>query len=202
MHGLVRGFRRRADVGCVTGLVSAASLASASEAYFDARTASWSSRMEPELYHREDQDRGPLFPYAAGTFGTGANLAVDRELLRRLGGFDLALGAGTRSRGGEDLDLFVRVLRAGAALAYEPTALVWHHHRAGDVELRAQMYGYGTGLTAYLTKQLTDPVARRDVLGVRITACGTCGGWRPEPPNDCRMRSAGPRGRRRLSFEG
>jgi hypothetical protein len=42
VHGLVRGFQRRADVACVTGLAVAASLDSEVEAYFDSRV-SWST---------------------------------------------------------------------------------------------------------------------------------------------------------------
>ena len=42
--------------------------------------------------------------------GTGANFAVLRSAYDALGGFDEALGAGTLTRGGEDLDWFVRTL--------------------------------------------------------------------------------------------
>jgi hypothetical protein len=68
--------------------------------------------------------------------------------------------------------MFVRVLRAGHALAYEPSALVWHHHRADMAGLRDQLYGYGTGLTAFLAKLLAQretrgEVARRIPVGVR-----------------------------------
>jgi len=166
VEGLLRGFHRRSDVGCVTGLVATAEITSAAEEYFDARAASWSSRCEPELFSLDGAHaRDPLFPYSPGIFGTGANLAFDRALLVALGGFDEALGAGTRTRGGEDLDIFVRVLRAGRAIAYEPAALVWHHHRADRDALLQQMYGYGTGLSAFLTKALVQRDTRREVLG-------------------------------------
>jgi GT2 family glycosyltransferase len=81
-----------------------------------------------------------------------------------LGGFDEALGAGTLTRGGEDLDIFVRVLRSGRAVRYVPNAIVWHHHRSDDDALVRQMYGYGTGLSAYLSKLLMTPATRNDVL--------------------------------------
>jgi GT2 family glycosyltransferase len=165
VQGLLRGFARRADVGCVTGLVATAGIDTGEEAYFDARAASWSTRCEPELYDLAGDARDDaLYPYSAGIFGTGANFAFDTAMLRELGGFDEALGAGAPTRGGEDLDVFVRVLRAGRALAYEPAALVWHHHRADPDALLRQLYGYGTGLTAYLTKCLLQRDVRRDVL--------------------------------------
>ena len=166
VQGLLKGFASAADVGCVTGLVATAEIAGAAEEYFDARAASWSTRCEPQRFDLDGSaPDDALYPYSPGIFGTGANLAFDRALLVELGGFDEALGAGTRTRGGEDLDVFVRVLRAGRALVYEPAALVWHHHRADDAALLAQMYGYGTGLSAFVTKCLVQPGTRRELLG-------------------------------------
>jgi len=163
--GLARGFRRRDDVVCVTGLVCTATITNAAEAYCDARLSSWSTRCRPQLFDMSASRRHDvLYPFSAGIFGTGASFAFDRERLVRLGGFDEALGAGTRTRGGEDLDVFVRVLLDGGAIAYEPAAVVWHHHRADEESLRRQMYGYGTGLTAYLTKLLLHPGTRSQVL--------------------------------------
>jgi glycosyltransferase involved in cell wall biosynthesis len=165
VQGLLRGFARRADVACVTGLVATVGIDTGEEAYFDARAASWSTRCEPELYDLAGNARDDvLYPYSAGVFGTGANFAFDTVVLRELGGFDEALGAGSLTRGGEDLDVFVRVLRAGRALAYEPAALVWHYHRADPAALLRQLYGYGTGLTAYLTKCLLQRDLRRDLV--------------------------------------
>jgi GT2 family glycosyltransferase len=165
VQGIVRGFQRRHGIGCVTGLVATAAIGSAAEEYFDARAASWSTRCAPQLFDvpgRDGQDG--LYPYSPGIFGTGANFAFDRDVLVGLGGFDEALGAGTRTRGGEDLDIFVRLLRAGHPIAYEPAAVVWHHHRADDAALLRQMYGYGTGLTAFMTKCLLQPGTRREVV--------------------------------------
>jgi GT2 family glycosyltransferase len=165
VQGLLKGFQRRDDVACVTGLVCTADITSAAEAYFDARTAAWSSRIEPRLYDlADDRDPSALYPYSPGLFGTGANFGFDRDLLRALGGFDEALGAGTRTRGGEDIDVFVRILRSGGAIAYEPAAIVWHHHRADDAALLTQLYGYGTGLSAFVAKYLFASDTRGEVL--------------------------------------
>ncbi|MFC7273509.1 glycosyltransferase [Paractinoplanes rhizophilus] len=165
IHGLIRGFQRRDDVACVTGLVCTAAIGNGSEAYFDARLASWSTRCRPQFFDLSMGDRyGVLYPFSAGIFGTGASFAFQRERLVRAGGFDEALGAGTLTRGGEDLDIFVRILLDGGAIAYEPSAVVWHHHRADEASLLEQMYGYGTGLTAYLTKLLLDPSTRNRLL--------------------------------------
>ena len=165
IDGLVRGFQRRPDVTCVTGLVCTASITNGPEAYFDARTSSWSTRCRPQLFDMAaDGGHGVLYPFSAGIFGTGASFAFDRATLVGMGGFDEALGAGTLTRGGEDLDIFVRVLLAGGAIMYEPAAVVWHHHRADMQSLLKQMFGYGTGLTAFLTKLLMQPSTRSQVL--------------------------------------
>jgi GT2 family glycosyltransferase len=164
VKALLRGFGRRADVGCVTGMVASASLELAVEQYFDGRVG-WSSSCQPGVY---DTRHGPagkaLHPYAAGSFGTGANFAVRAELLRKIGGFDECLGVGTPCQGGEDFDIFVRIIRSGYALAYEPAALVWHEHRSGEDDLQRQMYGYGKSLSAYLFKYMSSPATALDVL--------------------------------------
>lgn len=165
IEGVVRGFHRDTNVGCVTGLVCTASITNASEAYFDARSPSWSARCEPEIFDLVDHRReGALYPYSAGIFGTGANCAFDRSVLSTTGPFDEALGAGTKTRGGEDLDMFLRVLQTGSAVVYEPAAVVWHHHRADPEALLRQMFGYGSGMTAFIFKCIWQRSTRSDVL--------------------------------------
>jgi GT2 family glycosyltransferase len=163
LAGILRGFGRGSDVACVTGLVASASLEQASERFFDERV-SWASSCEARVYGRDDGDQGSkLYPYAAGMFGTGANMALRTRVARALGGFDECLGAGSPTSGGEDLDMFVRVLRSGHALSYEPAALVWHDHRVRAQDLERQMYGYGKGLAAFLCKYLFSRSSGPDV---------------------------------------
>jgi GT2 family glycosyltransferase/SAM-dependent methyltransferase len=78
--------------------------------------------------------------------GSGNNFAVKRDWLVRIGGNDERLGPGSPGRGGVDMDLFYRLLRAGARIRYEPAALVYHERtsRAGRLSRRAP-YGYGMG---------------------------------------------------------
>ena len=93
-----------------------------------------------------------FYPLGSGHFGTGANLALRRSMLQRLGGFDDALDTGSLTRGGGDLDIMASVIRAGGTLVYEPLALAWHEHRRTMPQLEGQMFDYGFGFFAYLTK--------------------------------------------------
>src|SRR5205807_548099 len=62
---------------------------------------------------------------------------------------DEALGAGTPTGCGEDTYLFYRVLKAGYAICYEPSAYVWHRHRRDAKALWKQIYAYSKGHAAY-----------------------------------------------------
>jgi Glycosyl transferase family 2 len=106
----------------------------------------------------DGQVRRSFSLYAAGSFGPGANMAFRARTLRELGGFDLALGAGTACRGGEDLLMFARLAWRGHAIGFEPAAIVHHTHRREDAALERQIEGYGVGYGALLTALvLEDP---------------------------------------------
>jgi GT2 family glycosyltransferase len=157
---LAMAFGWAADIGCVTGMISAAELETPAQVWSEAR---WGlgKGSTPRVFRISDRRRlGPLFPFAAGRFGSGANMAFRTEVLRELGGFDPALGTGTPSRGGDDLAAFFAVIAAGYALAYAPGAIVRHWHRRDYASLRRQAYGYGAGLAAYLTKTVADDPRR------------------------------------------
>jgi hypothetical protein len=89
--------------------------------------------------------------YGIGAYGAGANMAFRKSTLERLGGFDLALGTGTPSRGGEDLATLIDILWAGGSIGFEPSAVVHHKHRREVAELLHQLRGNGVGFTAMLT---------------------------------------------------
>lgn len=84
--------------------------------------------------------------------GAGCNMAFNRELLVRLGGFDEALDTGKPLPGGGDLDMFYRVLRAGGTIVYEPRYAVYHEHRETMAQLRHQYWTWGLGMMAFLVK--------------------------------------------------
>ncbi|ANI37924.1 glycosyltransferase family 2 protein [Mycolicibacterium vaccae] len=167
LGAIARGFGRGPSVWCVSGIVPAAELRTPAQAYFDTRVA-WSTCLEARVFDRSAPPADiPLFPFAVGHYGTGANFAVDRAVAVELGGFDEALGAGAPAGGGEDLDMFFRVLAAGGQLVYEPAALIWHRHRADGDGLAAQSRTYGTGLGAWIAKVACD---RRTAPDAVLTA--------------------------------
>lgn len=138
-------------IGCVTGLILPARLRTPAQILLESH-GGFAKGFTPRTYDpaRPPADQ-PLFPFTAGSFGSGANMAFRATALKGIGGFDPATGTGTPARGGDDLYAFVRVLAAGHRLHYTPDALVRHHHRETWQDLRNQAYGYGAGLTAYLT---------------------------------------------------
>jgi GT2 family glycosyltransferase len=144
LSAVAAGFAADPETVCVTGLVASSSLDTGAERFFDSRY-SWGEAFEPRRYdlttHRHSS---ALYPYSAGVFGTGANF----------GGFDPILGAGGPGRGGEDLDIFLRIILAGGRICYLPSSLVWHQHRSDMDALGEQIYSYGYGLGAYLAKHL------------------------------------------------
>lgn len=157
---IAANFFQSPRIGCVTGLILPAELETRAQ-YWTERHGGFGKGLSRRLVDPDRaQDYGPLFPYAAGAFGSGANMAFRREALLRMGGFDPALGAGTIAKGGDDLAGIFAALDAGYQLVYEPGAIVWHHHRRSEEGMRRQAYGYGVGLGAYLTKLVVDDPRR------------------------------------------
>lgn len=97
-------------------------------------------------------------------------VALRASTFAELGGFDPALGPGTATHAGEDLDLCRRVYLSGAAVVYHPAAIVRHHHREDGGQLRDQIFGYGVGLTAALTKLIVTQPRHLAGFAARIPA--------------------------------
>lgn len=152
------------ELAGLSGPVLAASLETPQERAADVALA-WNKGFVPRRFSLDDPpDDSAVFPFSPGLFGIGANMAVRRDAVRALGGFDEALGPGARTAGGEDIELLVRIVLDGSVLGYVPSAFVWHHHRPSDAELRSQMQGYALGLGAFLGKVALDPRARSAAL--------------------------------------
>lgn len=149
---LAAAFKSMDHVGCVTGMIMPMELEEPAQLWFD-QYGRLNKGLEQQIFDLDAHRReSPLYPYAAGSFGSGANMAFSREALDAIGGFDTAMGTGTSAKGGDDLAAFFDVIVAGFRLIYEPAALVWHSHPSKYEQLKRQAYGYGMGLTAYLTR--------------------------------------------------
>jgi len=164
VESLVLPFRAHPDVMCVTGLVLPAELVTRAQVLFEefggfdkgfTRTV-WTTRPDDGTLSALGArgDGGILFPYSAGVFGSGNNMAFRAGWLREHGAFDVSLGAGSLTKGGEDLDAFLAVMLADGVLVYEPRALIRHFARSDMDGLRTQMFGYGSGMSAVIVKHL------------------------------------------------
>ena len=156
LAGLAQGFEAAENVACVTSLLLPLELETPAQVWleeFGGFNKGFVRRVFDLKHGKEDT---PLHPFTAGRFGTGGGLALTAQYLRQEGGFDPALGNGTRSGGGEDLAAFFQVIARGYRLVYEPGSLVYHEHHRDYAKLKKQMYYYGSSLTAYLTKIVID----------------------------------------------
>jgi GT2 family glycosyltransferase len=92
--------------------------------------------------------------------GSGNNFALRRDWFERIGGCDERLGPGAKGRGGLDMDLFYRLLRAGGTMVYEPAVLVFHETKPRrERVMRRTNYGYGMGAAAVFRHHEHDPRA-------------------------------------------
>jgi len=147
LAGLAQGFARAGDIGAVTGNILPARLDTPTQELFE-QVGGHSARrgFTPQVF-APDGPQSPLFPLPP--FGAGGNMAFRREVLARIRGFDVALGAGTPARGGEDTFALTMTMLAGYSIAFEPAAFVRHNHYSDLNGLTRQWHGYGTGLTAF-----------------------------------------------------
>jgi glycosyltransferase involved in cell wall biosynthesis len=112
------------------------------------RTVAVSSRTsEVEATHR--------WPVEPWVIGSGGSFAVVRDRYLEVGGNDERLGTGSPGRGGNDMDLFYRLLRAGGTARYDPRLLV-HHERSTVEERRARRGSYGFGVGAAVGRWVRD----------------------------------------------
>jgi len=157
---IARTFAYNPEVAAVTGLVVPYELETEAQVLFE-HYGGFGRGFQSQLYRRQlaqswlwqwlgveqaRTERRPL-PWqwlGAGQFGTGANMAYRRSVFAQIGYFDPALDVGTPTNGGGDLEMFVRVLLSGRALAYESRAIVRHRHRREYAQLRRQIAANGS----------------------------------------------------------
>ncbi len=168
----------RSRLSATTGLVLPHGFSTPTEWHFETATG-YGRGFTPQFWSLHPQidplggravpgHQGLAYPYAATEFGSGNNMAIRRDVLDRLGGFDEHLGPGTPTEGAEDIDLLRRLLLAGETIVYAPQAIVRHHHRSTPQDLVAQMRGYGVGMGASLTKLVVTSPVHAAGLALRV----------------------------------
>lgn len=167
---LVRPIAEDARTGCATGLILPAELRTRAQGWM-AEWGGYDKGLEARLYDLEEhRGPGPLYPFQATIFGSGQSMAFRTDVLRRLGGFDLALGVKTRSEGGEDVGAFLDVVLSGHRLAYSPGAIVWHPDPREVAAFLRKLQSYGVGLTALLTRTAATHPGSAIAIAARVPA--------------------------------
>ena len=145
-----RTFAENPAVGVVTGLVCPGELETEAQVQFEGH-GGFGRGYGPKWFHPPVGPRGLHWKYAAtGMLGTGASMAFRRTVFEQVGLFAPELGAGTRTEGGEDLEMLYRVIKHGIPIVYEPRAFAWHRHRREVEALVRQMHGWGIGCLAFV----------------------------------------------------
>ncbi|MDQ3555182.1 MAG: glycosyltransferase, partial [Gemmatimonadota bacterium] len=144
-------FREGARIAICTGRVDALALETEGQRLFEANGGF--ARGDRRIHLPADRGRIPLIAWSIG-IGSGCSLAVRRDTILKLGGFDEALDMGPALPGGGDLDILWRVLDAGLEVVYAPTVRALHEHRRDADAAVAQIVEHNRSLIAVLTKAL------------------------------------------------
>ena len=78
----------------------------------------------------------------------GCNMVFSRNLIDKVGLFDVRFGAGAAFKSGEDTDFVIRAFLAGVPVRYFPNMIVRHFHgrrQAAEATRLFRQYEYGTG---------------------------------------------------------
>ena len=161
LRAIAERFANEPDADAVTGLMVPLELETDAQILFEQSGSGPDRAYKPLSFQRsshfqvvrraEDGTEQPGSLYKTGEFGLGSNMSIRASAVRALGGFDDALGPGTPAPAGEDLGVLIGLLSAGYRIAYEPSAIIQHCHRATVPELEQQLHAYGIGFTAMLT---------------------------------------------------
>lgn len=162
LDAIASAFAQR-DVKAVTGPVAPAELETDAQILFELSYGGMNHGFHHRVVRRRTLTEKELLWSSA--FGVGVNMAFRRELFSSIGLFDIALDAGTPSRGAGDIEMFHRLVAQGCTLIYEPSALVWHIHRRDPAALRQQLFDNGRGFASYLMSCARDrTICQRSIL--------------------------------------
>ncbi len=155
LERLLVGFALNDNIACVTGAILPAELETWPQEWVES-TSNYTKGFANKRFSLAAPPDDPLFPFTAGSMGSGANMAFATSWLLDNGGFDEALGIGTTALGGDDLRAFYDVVTSHRELLFTPHAIVFHHHHRTEGAIERLSYGYGAGLSAYLASVVFD----------------------------------------------
>ncbi|HEY1386771.1 MAG TPA: glycosyltransferase [Dongiaceae bacterium] len=139
------------QVWAVTGLVLPAELETEAQCIFERHWGfgrGFARRDHGPTFYRANRSRGcPVWE-----IGAGANMAFRRWIFDGIGLFDERLDVGAAGCSG-DSEFWYRILHSGGTCRYEPSAVVFHHHRRGYDALARQIRSYMSGHAAALLVQ-------------------------------------------------
>ncbi|WOD39249.1 glycosyltransferase family 2 protein [Nodosilinea sp. E11] len=136
----------------VTGLIIPAALETEAQVIFELGQGCLSGEYQPQVFGSAFFTTYRRHGMPVWKIGAGANMIFRRKAFEHLGLFDTRLGAGA-SGCSEDSEFWYRVVAAGGNCRYEPTAVVYHHHRQDLARLHHQMHQYMRGhITALIVQ--------------------------------------------------
>ncbi len=155
----------------------------------------WAAECGPSQFMEWLGTQGIQFDFAQirdreglpGSFFYTSNVSVKSELVRAHGGFDEAF----RAAAFEDIDLGLRLKRAGMQLAFDPVAIVEHFHPTELLvtfeHVRASATGAGCSSNAIPGRFPRRPGSRHQLRAALTDS-------HPHPPSDGRLEIPLPRG--------
>ena len=154
IHRIKQGFSHESRPVAVCGVMLPAELKYEAQVRFEQYGGFNKGRgLEPEILKTGTPSVvSPLYPLP--TFGPGGNMAFITDQLRKVGGFDPFLGAGTRTCGCEEMLVFSQLLSTGETVLHWPAAITWHTHRRDMKALQKQFYGFSAGITAFYASSI------------------------------------------------
>ena len=106
----------------------------------------------PSALIAQEEKLGRGYGFRVGAMG--ANFAMRRTLVERIGGFDEALGGGGPLRSSQDFDYLYRTYRAGAICLLCPDVWVHHYGIRTPEEWPNTLEAYGIGDGAFYLKHV------------------------------------------------
>jgi O-antigen biosynthesis protein len=155
----------RPEVGAVTGQIMPLEVTTQAQQLFEVFGGlgrGWERRQADRSW----ADRHRFTAVPSWELGATANAAFRAAIFQdpAIGGFHEALGGGMPTKGGEDTYFLYKVLQGGGTIVYEPTAWLWHEHRADLRAFARQLGGYRQGHIAHHLTALVEEGDWRSVI--------------------------------------